>query len=278
MSLPLLMQAQQLADVLNKQNTDYLIIDVCSAETYAKHHIPGAVHIAPQALQRGQPPTPGKIPDEQALTALFSNIGLRPNQHVITYDDEGGGWAGRLIWTLDAIGHHQYSYLDGGIHSWVSEGLATETAPAQPAPSDYRVTINLEPIAEIDDIMAKLDDSDFAIWDARSAQEYDGSKVLAKHGGHIPGAVNIDWLDLIDKDRNFRLVDLDRLQERLNKLGLSKEKDIVTHCQTHHRSGLTYLAMKILGYPRIRGYHGSWSEWGNLDDTPKDNPAINTAS
>ena len=66
----------------------------------------------------------------------------------------------------------------------------------------------------------------------------------------------------------MRLVDLAGLQKRLDQLGLSADKDIVTHCQTHHRSSLSWLVMKILGYPSARGYHGSWGEWGNRDDTP----------
>ena len=113
-----------------------------------------------------------------------------------------------------------------------------------------------------------IDDDDQAIWDARSPEEYRGEKVAAQRGGHIPGAINIDWLELMDRERQLRLVDLQDLQQRLDKLGLSKDKTVITHCQTHHRSGLSYLAMKILGYDRIKGYHGSWSEWGNLPSTP----------
>ena len=66
----------------------------------------------------------------------------------------------------------------------------------------------------------------------------------------------------------MRLVDLEQLQQRLNQLGLSADKDIVTHCQTHHRSSLSWLVMKILAYPSVKGYHGSWGEWGNREDTP----------
>lgn len=266
--LPLLIEAKQLDALLATKTDKLLILDVCSKENYQKHHIPGAIHIEPKALQCGEAPAPGKLPSVEQLSKLFSEIGLTPEQHVIAYDDEGGGWAGRLIWTLDVIGHQQYSYLDGGLHSWLNEEYATETTPTTKSTVDYEVSINPQAIAQLEDIIPQLGDDNFAIWDARSASEYDGSKVLAKRGGHIPGAINIDWLDLIDKQRNMRLVDLDSLQKQLNTLGLSKDKLIVTHCQTHHRSGLTYLAMKILGYPNIKAYDGSWSEWGNNDDTP----------
>ena len=133
---------------------------------------------------------------------------------------------------------------------------------------DYQVNIDQSPIAEIADITSQLGSEQLGIWDARSAAEHSGEKVLAQRGGHIPGAINIDWLELMDRERNLRLIDLDQLQQRLNTLGLTKEKQIITHCQSHHRSGLTYLAMKILGYPNIKAYHGSWGEWGNREDTP----------
>ena len=91
---------------------------------------------------------------------------------------------------------------------------------------------------------------------------------MAQRGGHIPGAINLDWLELIDRDNQMRLKDLTELQARLNELGITADKTVITHCQTHHRSGLSYLLMKILGYPHIKGYHGSWGEWGNSETTP----------
>jgi thiosulfate/3-mercaptopyruvate sulfurtransferase len=74
----------------------------------------------------------------------------------------------------------------------------------------------------------------------------------------------------MDKEHNLRLLPLTVIQTMLTERGLTPDKNIVTHCQSHHRSGLTYLVAKILGYPSIKGYHGSWSEWGNLDHTPFD--------
>ncbi|MFA7555196.1 MAG: rhodanese-like domain-containing protein [Spongiibacteraceae bacterium] len=266
--LPLLLEPDQLASLLATEPDNLLILDVSSVENYKKQHLPEAIHIAPKALQNGAPPVPGKLPSLEQLSELFSLAGLSPEKHVIAYDDEGGGWAGRLIWTLDVLGHSNYSYLNGGIHAWANEGHPVESTPNTGKKTQYSASINTDPIAEIDDILPNIATKNFAIWDARSAAEFDGSKLLTKRGGHIPGAVNIDWLELIDKERNFRLVDLNALQLRLNELGLTQEKQIVTHCQTHHRSGLSYLTMKILGYPTIKGYHGSWAEWGNREDTP----------
>jgi thiosulfate/3-mercaptopyruvate sulfurtransferase len=191
-----------------------------------------------------------------------------PEQHVVAYDDEGGGWAGRLLWTLEAIGHSAYSYLNGGIHAWRAAGLPETTETTEPASRPVTVRVDAGPIAEIDDILPRLEDPSFAIWDARSAEEFLGQRSGSARAGHIPGAINLDWLELIDRHNAMRLVDLDALQQRLDSLGLTADKDIVTHCQTHHRSSLSWLVMKILGYRSVKGYHGSWGEWGNREDLP----------
>lgn len=265
--LPLLVEPQTLLPLLGHK--DLLIIDVCHPDNYRQHHIPGAIHIHPGSLQCGTPPAPGKLPSIEQLTAMFAEIGLSDEKHVLVYDDEGGGWAGRLIWTLDVIGHTQSSYLNGGLHSWASEQLPLENTINKGQTNDFTITaFNEAVIAEIEDIVPNLNDDNFAIWDARSAAEYRGERQIAQRSGHIPGAVNIDWLELMDRDKQLRFIDLEVLQERLNNLGLSADKTIVTHCQSHHRSGLSYLLMKILGYPNIKAYHGSWGEWGNREDTP----------
>jgi 3-mercaptopyruvate sulfurtransferase SseA len=104
------------------------------------------------------------------------------------------------------------------------------------------------------------------VWDCRSAEEFRGQKSGSARAGHIPGAVHLDWLDLMDRARALRLrTDLEAL---LAERGIDRGRDVVTHCQTHHRSGLSYLVARLLDFPRIRAYPGSWSEWGNRTDTP----------
>lgn len=267
MSLPLLIEADQLLAQL--ENSSVLVIDCSSADNFAEAHIPGSVHLPPASLQCGIKPASGKLPSRESLSALLAGIGLTPDHHVVACDDEGGGWAGRLLWTLDCIGHQHYSLLNGGRVTWLNEGFPVASGAAATTPSDYVVdTFSDEPIATIESIMARLSNPDFAIWDARSRQEFEGSRVLAQRGGHIPGASHLEWTDLMDTTRNLRLLPAPQLQEALSQRGLTPDKHIVTHCQTHHRSGLTYFVGKLLGYPRIQAYDGSWSEWGNRDDTP----------
>jgi thiosulfate/3-mercaptopyruvate sulfurtransferase len=104
------------------------------------------------------------------------------------------------------------------------------------------------------------------IWDVRSAEEYRGERSGARRAGHIPTALNLDWMRLKDPTRQLRLVE--GLEGLLRNHGIDRDKRVITHCQSHHRSGLSYLVGRLLGFRDIRAFHGSWAEWGNRDDTP----------
>lgn len=266
--LPLIVEPERLAEHLDEPSL--LIIDVpLKAESHDQGHVPGAVFLDHRLLLSGEGEVPCKVPSNDALSRLFSSLGLTRDTHVVAYDDEGGGWAGRLLWTLELIGHTRYSYLNGGIHAWREAGLPVSTEPHVPTSSDYEAEI-LHPEVAIDrlEIMERLGEKGFAIWDARSRAEYDGEKGNNRHLGHIPGAVNMEWTDAMDKERALRIRDYAELITELEALGLTPDMEVVTHCQSHHRSGFTWLVGKALGFEKIRGYAGSWQEWGNRDDTP----------
>ncbi|MTI13841.1 sulfurtransferase [Sansalvadorimonas verongulae] len=263
-----LIEPEQLASQLQDENL--LILDVCNPATYQQAHIPGAVHIAPKELTCNEPPATGMLPSLEHLNAVLSRVGYQQDKHIVVYDDEGGGWAGRLIWTLDLLGHQKISYLNGGLHAWLAAKLPLQKEPVTPDSTSVEATIvNHSVRAKAEDIMAELaagEASDMVVWDARSPEEHAGIKQFATRAGHIPGAINYEWTRGMDAANQYRLHP--NLQAQLNSLGLSADKNIVTHCQTHHRSGFTYMAGRILGYQKIRAYDGSWSEWGNRADTP----------
>ncbi|UJJ30843.1 rhodanese-like domain-containing protein [Halopseudomonas maritima] len=262
-TLPLLIEPRDLALPIDARSTR--LVDLCSTDQYLAGHIPGAVHLTPSRTT-SPAPRPGPLPGFAELQAIFSELGHHEDLHYIVYDDEGGGWAGRFIWMLDCIGHRHYSYINGGLKAWIEDGLALETAPNQVETSVPQLRIDNSHTITLSSLLADLRNPDRVIWDARSPQEYRGEKVVASKGGHIPGAINFEWTAGMDPARGLRLhADL---AEQLQQLGIVPDKEVVTHCQTHHRSGFTYLAAKILGYPRVKAYAGSWSEWGNHPDTP----------
>ena len=261
-----LIEPQTLAAILDAP--DLLLLDLCKAETYAQNHVPGAVHIEYSSLLGGQAPSPGKLPPTEQLSQVFSAIGLTPDKYVVAYDDEGSGKSARLFWTLHAIGHVQSSVLNGGLIAWANEGHPLSCEAVTPEPSDYTAHIDVSARASKEYILGKLHDDATQLLDARTPQEYQGTNVRALRGGHIPGAINLNWLDTIDRDNNARLkVDTD-LQTMLEQRGFAKDKEVITYCQTHHRSAHSYMMLKHLGFDKVRGYDGSWSEWGNDPSTP----------
>jgi len=265
--LPLLVEADVLQSHL--QEPRLLLLDLTKAETYTKGHIPGAVYLDYASIVRMAKPVGGLLPEEAQLSVVLSNIGLTPNSHVVAYDDEGGGKAARLLWTLEAIGHKHYSLLNGGLHAWLNEGHPMEQQPVTPKPSDYQAKHQPECEAVVgrDYILDHLGDERVALLDARSAAEYRGEKCYAERGGHIPGATNIEWTEFMDQSHNLRIKGITELRNMLEENGFSRDKTVVAYCHTHHRSAHTWFVLKYLGY-HARGYEGSWSDWGNQPDTP----------
>jgi thiosulfate/3-mercaptopyruvate sulfurtransferase len=265
---PDLIEPADLSQHLGDENL--MIIDLSRYEVYQQYHIPGAIHVAPEELISGEKPATGRLPSLSRINALFARIGYSPDKHVVAYDDEGGGWAGRFIWTLDVIGHTHSSYLNGGLIAWMGEKFPTTDEILPLATTNCDLTITTDVIAEKTDVLKSIGSNDVLIWDARSPEEYAGTRVVAARGGHVPGAINLDWLELMDRNNHLKLKS--DLASVLSDRGISPDATIITHCQTHHRSGLTYLVGKLLGL-NILAYHGSWSEWGNDPDTPIDNPS-----
>ncbi|WP_434456964.1 sulfurtransferase [Stutzerimonas urumqiensis] len=263
-ALPLVIEPADLASRL--ESPELILVDLTSASRYGDGHLPGAHFVDPKQTQLGRPPAPGLLPPKAHLEQLFGSLGHRPDAVYVVYDDEGGGWAGRFIWLLDVIGHRRYHYLNGGLRAWLAEGRPVTRSVPPSHTGIVTLTFDTTPTATREHIESRLGAGDFVVWDARSPEEYRGERLFSARGGHIPGAINFEWTQAMDPARGLRI--RQDIAERLASLGITPDKEVVTHCQTHHRSGLTYLIAKALGYPNVKGYAGSWSEWGNLPDTP----------
>ncbi len=275
-SIPYLIEPRKLESLLADENL--LIVDVGARETYLQCHLPGAIHLDYNDLILGRPPAPGLLPPLDKLQTVLQSIGLTAEKQVIAYDDQGNGRASRLLWTLEAVGHKKSSLLNGGLCAWSNEGHATESAPTQAEPRLYHIDKpgidespiewNSSVIADQAYVLASLADAHIMILDARSPDEYNGLKSPSLRNGHIPGAVNLNWLDSIDRANNLRFKPAATLNSMLAQLGIVREKEIIVHCQTHHRSSHSFVMLRHLGFDKIRGYAGSWSQWGNDPSLP----------
>jgi thiosulfate/3-mercaptopyruvate sulfurtransferase len=265
-ALPLLIEADTLDESLGTEGL--LIVDLSKADTYRKLHVPGAVHLDYTQIIAARKPVMGLIPEDASLSAVFSGIGISADTHVIAYDDEGGGRAARLLWTLEVAGHTRFSLLNGGLHAWANEGHRFDDAPVSATPGTFQVRRTDAPYADSAYILQHLNTADCMLVDARSPAEYSGLKRFAEQAGHIPGAVNFEWTQAMDPGRNMRFKADAELTAMLEPLGVTPDKEVITYCQTHHRSAHTYLVLKHLGFERLKGYAGSWSDWGNNPELP----------
>lgn len=270
-TLPLFIDADQLHAAMDRPDVQIVAVDPPNA--YARAHIPGALQIDMPDFTASQPPLAGLLPNEDALADVFSDVGLRNDAHIVAYDRAGDGQAARLLYTLDVMGHGAISLLDGGLSAWQAAGHDMETGEAQAGASRFRVQRQPERIADREWIQAHLEDDDTRFLDVRSAPEYAGVDVRSARGGHIPGAISLDWL--LFKNANGRLKSRAELLEVLTSHGVRDDCDITAYCQSHVRSSYAYLVLKYLGYERVRGYPGAWSDWGNAENTPVQTPHDN---
>lgn len=278
-SLPLLLDPAELTDRLD--NPSVRVIDLSPGEVFAEHHAPGACHLPYGEITLSRPPVGGLVPDRDHLCDLFTRLGIDSDTHVVAMDAEGGGAAGRLLWTLELLGHARVSLLDGGLRAWVEEGYPIERGPGNspgnsPGSDSERAptagAFKPHPCPDVEAnarfILDGLGRGDLAFLDARTSEEYSGQVERAARGGHIPGAIHFEWTRGMARDRSMRMREPAVLREELDSLGLTPDREIVTYCHTHHRSAFSYAMLRILGFRRVRGYPGSWSDWGNRDDTP----------
>lgn len=245
-----------------------VVIDVGKPDLYSRAHLPGASFLGYGHLVRKQGLTGGLMPPVEHLTNLFSDLGIGQDDRVVAYDEEGGGKAARLCWTLDCLGHHIWSLLDGGIHAWIAEKRPLTQEKPNPSRKNFVYSPNSKCSADADYILSRLDEEGTSLIDARSIEEYQGKQRFARRAGHIPGARHWEWTSALDQTRHYRFRPAEELMAELTARNVSSEQEVICYCQTHHRSSLSYVVLKYLGFENVRGYPGSWSEWGNRLDTP----------
>ncbi len=262
----LFIEPEQLEALLDEPSI--VIIDLCKEKQYKRAHIPGAHFVNYTGIIHADKPVMGLLPSSEKFSQLLSTLGVTAEKHVIAYDDEGGGCAARLVWTLHVFGHYKTSILNGGLHSWANEGHPLTTDVPVKAGSNYILSNTGNHTVDREYILEHLNDDNLALLDARSLAEFNGVKKFAERAGHIPGAHHYEWTDAMDKNRNLRLLPADTIQTKLDQLGISKDKEVIVYCQTHHRSAFSYAVLRSLGYENVKGYPGSWSDWGNQADTP----------
>lgn len=265
----LLTTPSALADAL-KRTPAPLVIDLRPPEDFAAGHIPGAVHLDLWGVSLiDTDPAPLKA-FMWMIEHLFNLRGVDASTPVVVYDEQSGLRAARAFWFLEYFGHPDVKLLDGGFNAWTRAGLPVTRDAAPPKPSTWTGTREEKAIATWRDVKARLGSADAVILDTRTDGEYDGTTVRARRGGHIPGAVHVEWTRNLGPDGAFKPAD--QLRAMYEAAGVTPDKEVVTYCQGGYRAAHGYLALRLLGYPRVRNYTGSWKEWGDRTELPVETP------
>jgi thiosulfate/3-mercaptopyruvate sulfurtransferase len=265
-----------LADHLNDPDIRVVEVDE-DIDAYGRGHIPGAVAVNWNTDL--QDPLRRDFIDPEQFAKLQDSIGVTPTTTVVLYGGNNNWFAAYAYWYYKVYGHGPVKLLDGGRKSWELEGreLTTDT-PVVGSTSGYPVN---QPDFSIrafrDQVLADyVGQPDRALVDVRSPEEYRGEKLAPDHlpqeaaqrPGHIPGAANIPWAKAVDAETGKFLSD-EQLGALYGAQGIDAGKDVVAYCRIGERSAHTWFALhELLGYPNVRNYDGSWTEWGSLVGVP----------
>jgi len=213
---------------------------------------------------------------QRAFEELATKSGITPETTVVLYGDNNNWFAAYALWQMKYYGHQDARLMNGGRKKWEIEGRPLTTEPPHVAqgnpykatPADHSVRARREHIFDI------LDQANANLVDVRSVDEFTGKVIApagmtetAQRGGHIPTAINVPWAKAANEDGTFK--SYDELVKLYEGAGVRPDHPTVAYCRIGERSSHTWFVLKyLLGYPRVRNYDGSWTEWGNLVDAP----------
>jgi thiosulfate/3-mercaptopyruvate sulfurtransferase len=247
-----------------------LLIDLRPVEDYCGRHLAGAVHLDLFGISSiDTDPAPLKA-FFWIIEHLLASRGVSNDIPVVVYDETSGIRAARAFWFLEFFGHPDVRVLDGGFGAWTRKGLPTTQMAVKPKPTDWTGGREERILAGWRDVTDRLGRPETVIVDTRSDGEYCGTTVRAARGGAVPGAVHLEWTNNLAPDGTFKPAD--QLSDMYARAGVTSDREVVTYCQGGYRAAHTYLALRLLGFPRVRNYIGSWKEWGDRVDLPIEHP------
>ena len=257
-------------DWLTKNLSNVVVLDARQTPLFLFGHIEGAHHLPRSEFLDKRDGVKSLVPTTTAFEALMEKFGITPETTVITYAEDSNPYAARLAWTLLYHGHNKVLVLDGGYEKWAREGHPTSLLPTNLGiPSNYRVSTPGKTRAEADYVLTQLGNPAVVIWDTRTPEEYDGTKVRADRGGHIPGATHLNWTELQHEVDGVKVLKSEsEIRELLAGYGITSDQEIIAHCQTGIRSSYATLVLQGLDYKEVKNYDGSWTEWANNPTLP----------
>lgn len=260
----------------HKGDPDVRLLEVdVDTKAYDQGHIPGAVGINWQTQLQDQ--TVRDLASREDVEQLLGKAGVTPDTTIVVYGDNNNWFATWALWQLKYYGHRDVRVMNGGRAKWVAEGRELTTDAPQTQQTQYR--FSGEPDESIralrDQVLQAVQNKSASLVDVRSPKEYSGELLApegipqegAQRGGHVPGAQNIVWSQAVNEDGTFKSAD--ELRELYGSKGVTSDRPSIAYCRIGERSSHTWFVLKyLLGYPNVRNYDGSWTEWGSAVRVP----------
>jgi thiosulfate/3-mercaptopyruvate sulfurtransferase len=270
---PRLMSTAGLGELLAQRDSNVSVIDVRDDYTrYLESHIPRAVYLQVEELRAADRGVPNKLLGLVSYAALFSRLGLSPDRPVVIYSagETRDIDATYVAWILEGLGHPSVYVLDGGFGKWSVENRAVTRRYPTIEPTAFAPATFLPDRAAREDVQAALGAPSVVIVDARNRDQYAGRAGAQLRRGHLPGAINHFWQGDL-KELDFATVWRSREELRASYVaqGITPDKTIIAYCNGGLESSHVYFALhSVLGYPRVRVYDGSFTEWSERVDLP----------
>ena len=240
------------------------------SEAYSRAHIPGAVRFDIDAIADRDTDLPHMLPAADVFAKAAGGLGLRRDLITVIYDAQGIFSAPRVWWTLRTMGFPEVFVLDGGLLKWRAEARPLETdLPPPPEQTTPEPAFDPSLVRDLEAMRGVLAQRDAQIVDARSGPRFRGEVPEPRAGlrsGHMPGAFNVPWNDLLNPDGTMKSAG--RLRDAFEAAGVDLDQPIVTTCGSGISASLLALALARLGREDVAVYDGSWTEWGAQADTP----------
>ena len=247
-------------------NAPPIIVDTRPAESFAQGHIPGAIHLDLWGFSLIDTDEAPRRAFLWMIHHVLEQRGINASRPVVVYEDNSGIRAARVFWFLEYFDHPDVRMLDGGLSAWLDAHLPVTRDASIPKPVEWKAGTRDERAAGWKDVALRLENPDAVMLDTRSDDEYLGRVARAKRGGAIPGAVHVEWTRNLGDDGALKTDE--QLRAMYESAGITPDKEVITYCQGGYRAAHGYLALRVLGYPRVRNYLGSWKEWGDREELP----------
>ncbi|WJD49326.1 MULTISPECIES: 3-mercaptopyruvate sulfurtransferase [unclassified Enterobacter] len=235
---------------------------------YRAGHLPGAVFFDIEALSDHSTPLPHMLPRAEAFAVAMRELGVDHRKHLVVYDEGNLFSAPRAWWMLKAFGVETVSILAGGLAGWQRAGLPLQEGEVTLAESDFEATFDADRVKRLTDVLLVSHERTAQLVDARPAARFNAEADEPRPGlrrGHIPGALNVPWPDLVIEGE---LKTTDELKEIFARQGVDLHQPIIASCGSGVTAAVVILALATLGVNDVKLYDGSWSEWGARDDLP----------